>query len=157
MHLVLDHVLPFISALEGYHQGSSAQRTSHSHAAHQICSNKLFRQPLSFSLCFHYIRLLAIGLIGVMIIRMWLLILAFATISPTMFMNTFHLISSGFVRLSILEVCQSISLYYGFINRPDLSGFQLHPDPTLQPIHVKNILSSMRLGILSVRVVKSCI
>ena len=80
-------------------------------------------------------RLLGIRLIGIMLLRMWLLLLAFYTISPTMVMTTSHLISFGSVRILVPKVCQNFGLRDGFINRPDLSAFQLRPGPTLQPIH----------------------
>ena len=33
------------------------------------------------------------------------------------------------------EVCQWFAMFDGFINRPDLSAFQLHPCPTLPAIY----------------------
>ena len=66
---------------------------------------------------------------------MWPLLLAFATISPTVVMTTSYLLSFGYVGLLVPEVCQNFSLRHGFINSPDLSTIQPRPGPTLQPIH----------------------
>ena len=79
--------------------------------------------------------LLAIKLLGIMLLRMCPLLLAFSKISPTMVMTTAHLLSSISVRILMPKVCQSFSLRDGFINSPKLSAFQLHPSPILHPIH----------------------
>ena len=62
-------------------------------------------------------KLLTIGLIGVMIIRMWSLLPAFVTISATIVRTTSHLLSFGFVGLLMLEICQGFGLHDIFINR----------------------------------------
>ena len=66
---------------------------------------------------------------------LWLLLLAFAIIFPTIIMTTFLVVLLGFVRLLLPEVCQGFDLRDGFINSPDLSPLQLRSCPTLQPIH----------------------
>ena len=70
-----------------------------------------------------------------MIVRIWSLFLALSTISPTMVMTISHPISFVSVGLLVTEVYQHFGLRYGFISCLELSMFQLHPGPTLQPIH----------------------
>ena len=65
---------------------------------------------------------------------LWPLLLAFATIFPTIIMTTFLVVLLGTVELLLPEVCQGFGLHDGFINSPDLSPLQLHSCPTLQPI-----------------------
>ena len=66
---------------------------------------------------------------------LWPLLLAFATIFPTIIMTTFLVILPGTVRLLLPEVCQGFGLRDGFINSPDLSLLQLHFGQILQSIH----------------------
>ena len=63
-----------------------------------------------------------------------LLLLAFATIFPTIIMTTFLVVLLSIVTLLLPEVCQGFGLRDGFINSPDLSPLQLRSGPTLQPI-----------------------
>ena len=51
---------------------------------------------------------------------LWLLLLAFATIFPTIIMTTFLVVLLGTVTLLLPEVCQGFGLRDGFINSPDL-------------------------------------
>ena len=78
---------------------------------------------------------LAIGLIGIMLLRMWPLLFDFATVSPTMIMTTSLLLSSSLVGFLVVESCQNFGLHDGFINNTDLSALQLYPGPILQSIH----------------------
>ena len=78
---------------------------------------------------------IAIGLRGIMILRMWPLLFEFATISPTMVMTTYLLLSFSMVGLLVDEFFQNIGLHDGFINSTDLSVLQLHPGPILPSIH----------------------
>ena len=80
-------------------------------------------------------RHLTIGLIGIMLLSMWLLLFDFATISPTMVMNTSLLLSSCSVGLLVLEVYQNFGLHDGFTNSTNLSVLQLHPGQILHSIH----------------------
>ena len=68
-----------------------------------------------------------------MIHGMYTMLFNFATISPTMVMNTSHLLSIGSVGLFMHEIYQSFGLRDGFIDCPVLSVFQLFPGPILQP------------------------
>ena len=68
-------------------------------------------------------RLLAIGLRGIMLLRMWPLLLNFTTISSTMVMTTSHLLSSASVGLLVPEVYQSFGLRDDFINSTDMLAF----------------------------------
>ena len=86
---------------------------------------------------------LVVGPVGVTPVRplllasplgLWLLLLAFATIFPTIIMTTFLVVLLGTVRLLLPEVCQGFGLRDGLINSPDLSPLQLRSGPTLQPI-----------------------
>ena len=80
-------------------------------------------------------RYLAIGLISIMLLRIWPLLFDFATISPTMRMTASLLLSSSLVGLLVVEVYQNFGLYDGFINSTDPSALRLHPGPILQSIH----------------------
>ena len=80
-------------------------------------------------------RHLAIGLICIMLLRMWPLPFVFATISPTMVMTTSLLLSSRLVGLLIVEVWQNIGLHDSLINSTYLSALQPHHGPILQSIH----------------------
>ena len=73
---------------------------------------------------------LVVGPVGVTPVRplllasplgLWPLLLAFATIFPTIIMTTFLIVLLGTVRLLLPEVCQGFGLRDGFINSPDLS------------------------------------
>ena len=75
-------------------------------------------------------RFLVVGPVGVTHVRplllastlgLWPLLLAFATIFPTIIMTTFLVVLLGTVRLLLPEVCQGFSLRDGFTNSPDLS------------------------------------
>ena len=65
-------------------------------------------------------KLLVIVLIGIMLLRMWQLLLGFAKISPMKVMTTFYLLSFVIVRLFMPKVCQSFDLHDGFIDSPNL-------------------------------------
>lgn len=87
----------------------------------------------------HYVsmsyKLLSIRLVGIMHLRMWPLILSFSIISPTMVMNTSHLLSSNSMGILMPKACQRFGLRDGFIYGPDLSAFQLCLVPIQHPIY----------------------
>lgn len=86
------------------------------------------RLPLTITLTS---KLLVIRFIGVMILRMWLLILAFATISSTLVMTTSRLPFSVPIMLVMPKIRQSFYLCDGFINSPtpilSWPNFAAHP------------------------------
>ena len=68
-------------------------------------------------------RLLAAGLAGVTPFGLWRLLLAFATVIPTIIMTAYLVVLLGTNRLLSPEVCQGFSLRNGVVYSPDLPPF----------------------------------
>ena len=79
--------------------------------------------------------LLAAGPVGVTPLGFWPLLLAFATVFPTIIMTAYLVVLIGTKRLLLPEVCQGFRLRDGVVYSPDLPPFQLRSGLILQPIH----------------------
>ena len=78
-------------------------------------------------------RLLAAGLAGVTPFGLWRLLLAFATVIPTIIMTAYLVVLLGTNRLLSPEVCQGFSLRNGVVYSPDLPPFQLRSNFAARP------------------------
>ena len=77
----------------------------------------------------------AVWLVGVVLLRVCLLFLASATVSPTFGMTAPYIFALCLVMSIMLKVCQRLGLGDNFIYGLDLSPLQLRLDPIVQPVH----------------------
>ena len=73
--------------------------------------------------------------VGVVLLRVRLLFLASATVSPTFGITAPYIFALCLVMPIMLKVCQRLGLVDGFIYGLDLSPLQLRLGPILQPVH----------------------